>query len=78
MALMRTTSPATGSVPPRTGISLAFHQEKTMAVIMIVMVVLLVMAGPNGHMGSHGKNDPPTQSTQPHEHDAAKSDTERR
>lgn len=49
-----------------------------MAVIMIVMVVLLVMAGPNGHMGSHGKNDPPTQSTQPHEHDAAKSDTERR
>lgn len=78
MVLMRTTGPATGSVPPRTGISLAIHQENTMAAMMIVMVVLLVMAGPHGHMGSHGTNEPPTQSSQPHEHDAAKSDTEKR
>lgn len=49
-----------------------------MAAMMIVMVVLLVMAGPHGHMGSHGTNEPPTQSSQPHEHDAAKSDTEKR
>ncbi|MFY9314558.1 MAG: hypothetical protein WAO95_03245 [Burkholderiales bacterium] len=43
-----------------------------MAVMMIVMVVLLVMAGSHGHMGSHGTKEPPTQSSQPHEHDAGK------
>lgn len=49
-----------------------------MAVMMIVMVAFLVMTGPHGHMGAHGPNDPPTQSTQPHQHDAAKPDAEKR
>jgi len=49
-----------------------------MAVMMILMVVLLVVTSPHGHMGSHGTNAPPAESSQPHEHDAAKSDTGKR
>lgn len=49
-----------------------------MAVMMIVMVALLVIAGPHGHGGSHGTNEAPTQSSQPHEHDAAKPGAEKR
>lgn len=49
-----------------------------MAVMMIVMIALLVMAGPHGHMGSHGTNEPPSQSLQPHGHDGATSDMEKR
>jgi len=41
------------------------------------MVVLLVAAGPHGHMGSHGTNEPSTQFSQPHEHDAAKPGAEK-
>ena len=48
-----------------------------MAVMMILMVVLLVSVGPHGHIDSHGTNEPSTQSSQPHEHDAAKPDTEK-
>ena len=51
---------------------IAFHLENNMAVMMVLMVVLLVAAGPHGHMGSHGTNEPSTQSSQPHEHDATK------
>ncbi|MBI2753789.1 MAG: hypothetical protein HYX46_09800 [Betaproteobacteria bacterium] len=43
-----------------------------MAVMMILMVALLVVAGPQGHMGSRGTNEPPTQSSEQHEHDTAK------
>jgi hypothetical protein len=57
---------------------ITFLLENEMAVMMILMVVFLVVAGPHGHMGSHGTNEPPTQSSQPHEHDAAKPGAEKR
>lgn len=48
-----------------------------MAVMMILMVAILVAVGPHGHMGSHGTKESSTQSSQQHEHDAAKPDTEK-
>jgi len=54
---------------------IAFHLENNMAVMMILMFVFLVMGGHDGPTGSHGTNEPPTESSQPHEHDAAKQDS---
>ena len=48
-----------------------------MAVMMILMVVFLVVGGPSGHMGLHGANDPASQTSQSHEHGAAKPDPEK-
>jgi hypothetical protein len=49
-----------------------------MAVMMIVMVALMVAVGPHGHMGSHESKEATTQSSQSHEHDAAKPGAEKR
>lgn len=51
---------------------ITFYLEKEMAVMMILVVVFMVVGGPGGHMGLHGTKEPSTQSSQPHEHDAAK------
>ena len=48
-----------------------------MAAMMILMVVFLAVGGPGSHMGSHGANSSPSQVSQSHEHDAAKTDTEK-
>ena len=56
---------------------MTFYLEKKMAVMMILMVVFLVVGGPGGHMGSHGANDSPTQTSQSHEHGAAKPDPDK-
>jgi len=55
----------------------SFYLEKTMAVMMILMVVFLVVGGPGAHMGSHDANSSPSQTAQSHEHDSAKTDTEK-
>ena len=56
---------------------MTFYPEKKMAVMMILMVVFLVVGGPSGHMGLHGANDPASQTSQSHEHGAAKPDPEK-
>lgn len=47
-----------------------------MAAMMILMVVLLAVGGPRGHMGPHGANGLPSQTSQSHEHGAAKPEPE--
>ncbi len=48
-----------------------------MAVMMILMVVFLAVGGPGAHMGSHAANSSPSQTSQPQEPDAVKTDVER-
>ncbi len=51
-----------------------------MAAMMILMILFLLASGPGehmgGHMGSHGADSSPSQTSQSHEHDAAKLDAE--
>ena len=48
-----------------------FDLEKEMALMMVLMVVLL-LAVPGGHMGLLGSHHSSEQTSQSHEHDAAK------
>ncbi len=67
-------------VGPGARVPVGFHEvtsnlEKEMAAMMILMVVLLVVGSPGGHMGSHGSNTAPDQTSQSHEQGSAKPDS---
>lgn len=79
--MISSTVPAVMAIPAVCALigshDITFHLEKNMAAMMILMIVFLVVGGPGGHMGSHGANSPPSQTSQAHEHGTAKPDPDK-